>query len=550
MPWRGSRTSCWRARGCASRGAEWGRYLDLKAHMQMKGAINQYFPSRKLGARRAKNVNGPSPCQAAGRRNPARAEKQAATARLRSCLAEQSRTQRARPTRFARAPQDEMSGFGRDPWRIEEAIARLGPMTLPADLASAQADSAASRGPGPYEEIDKLRISNPTAQAAMDRLAAEDEAHSCTCVKRTGQAVDDQGVCCNERCINRCVCLVAPEWRPTYPCVPASLLNCECTDETCPVGDKLCQNRRIQRGHHRRVKTQWYGRKGWGIAIEEPADAGDFVLEFLGEVRPAAWTAGGQGPDPTPPPPALPRRSWTTKSASGGCGRTSSAASLKATCTCWRSHATWYWTAPIAATRRGSSTIPAIPTARFSSGACLDGWGSPPPPAPVRGGPACLAAHRVPSARNRRRVGNTMRLGLFARRAIPAGEELTFDYQFQNFSREAWECLCGAESCQGQLGSGSEERGEASDSASAQNQKERRRVGVVGRVCHPRYPGPHSRTRTPVRSDCPRRQRRPNPPLHDCGTRRTPTKTRFRTSASGAGVLRISTRRPSRGAAL
>lgn len=69
-----------------------------------------------------------------------------------------------------------------------------------------------------------------------------------------------------------------------------------------------------------------------------------------------------------------------------------------------------------------------------------------------------------------------MRLGLFALRAIEAGEELTFNYQFQNFSRESWKCLCGTDSCQGQLGGGVEERGEASDSASGQLQRERRRV--------------------------------------------------------------------------
>lgn len=251
----------------------------------MEGSLNRFFTSRKAVPAALKGVHSSSPCQAAGRRTAVLAEKREATARQRSRRAEQPKTQRARPSRGENGSNGVVDGSGRDVWGLKKAIAQLGPMALPSDLAFEPADSAISRGPGPYRKIKKLQITNPKAREAMRRLVEQNEAHNCSCVKRASQVVGDQGVCCNERCINRCECLAGRARRPAHACVPPSLLNCECTDETCPVGEKLCRNRRFQRGDHRRVTTEWYGSKGWGVAIEEPAKAGDFVLEFLGEVR-------------------------------------------------------------------------------------------------------------------------------------------------------------------------------------------------------------------------------------------------------------------------
>ncbi|XP_019853842.1 PREDICTED: histone-lysine N-methyltransferase SETD2-like isoform X2 [Amphimedon queenslandica] len=49
-------------------------------------------------------------------------------------------------------------------------------------------------------------------------------------------------------------------------------------------------------------------------------------------------------------------------------------------------------------------------------------------------------------------VNGRLRVGFFALRHIPAGEELTFDYQFQRFGESVQKCYCGSETCRGFLG--------------------------------------------------------------------------------------------------
>ncbi|KAE9418717.1 hypothetical protein Angca_008857 [Angiostrongylus cantonensis] len=44
------------------------------------------------------------------------------------------------------------------------------------------------------------------------------------------------------------------------------------------------------------------------------------------------------------------------------------------------------------------------------------------------------------------------RIGFFAKRDIELGEEITFDYQFENYGREAQRCFCGATACSGWIG--------------------------------------------------------------------------------------------------
>uniref|UniRef100_A0A087X778 [histone H3]-lysine(36) N-trimethyltransferase n=1 Tax=Poecilia formosa TaxID=48698 RepID=A0A087X778_POEFO len=49
-------------------------------------------------------------------------------------------------------------------------------------------------------------------------------------------------------------------------------------------------------------------------------------------------------------------------------------------------------------------------------------------------------------------VNGQLRVGFFTTTAVTAGTELTFDYQFQRYGKEAQKCFCGAPSCRGFLG--------------------------------------------------------------------------------------------------
>lgn len=44
---------------------------------------------------------------------------------------------------------------------------------------------------------------------------------------------------------------------------------------------------------------------------------------------------------------------------------------------------------------------------------------------------------------------------MFTKRPVQAGEELTFDYQFQTFGKKRHKCYCGSEKCRGYLGQSS-----------------------------------------------------------------------------------------------
>lgn len=49
-------------------------------------------------------------------------------------------------------------------------------------------------------------------------------------------------------------------------------------------------------------------------------------------------------------------------------------------------------------------------------------------------------------------VNGELRIGFFSKRTILAGEEITFDYQFQRYGKEAQKCYCEASVCRGWLG--------------------------------------------------------------------------------------------------
>lgn len=67
-------------------------------------------------------------------------------------------------------------------------------------------------------------------------------------------------------------------------CVSPRMSFAECSPSTCPCADQ-CDNQRIQRHDWvqclERFRTEG---KGWGIRTKEPLRAGQFIIEYLGEV--------------------------------------------------------------------------------------------------------------------------------------------------------------------------------------------------------------------------------------------------------------------------
>ena len=49
-------------------------------------------------------------------------------------------------------------------------------------------------------------------------------------------------------------------------------------------------------------------------------------------------------------------------------------------------------------------------------------------------------------------VNGELRVGFFSIREIRRGEEITFDYQFQRYGKEAQKCYCESEKCRGWIG--------------------------------------------------------------------------------------------------
>lgn len=60
-------------------------------------------------------------------------------------------------------------------------------------------------------------------------------------------------------------------------------------------------------------------------------------------------------------------------------------------------------------------------------------------------------------------VNGELRIGFFSKRTILAGEEITFDYQFQRYGKEAQKCFCEASTCRGWLGEEPDEEDDEDD---------------------------------------------------------------------------------------
>ncbi|KAK2502682.1 hypothetical protein MC885_000213, partial [Smutsia gigantea] len=87
------------------------------------------------------------------------------------------------------------------------------------------------------------------------------EATTCNCKKPD----DDTRKGCVDDCLNR-------------------MIFAECSPNTCPCGEQCC-NQRIQRHEWVQCLERFRAEeKGWGIRTKEPLKAGQFIIEYLGEV--------------------------------------------------------------------------------------------------------------------------------------------------------------------------------------------------------------------------------------------------------------------------
>ncbi|XP_075779098.1 histone-lysine N-methyltransferase SETD2 isoform X2 [Pelodiscus sinensis] len=167
------------------------------------------------------------------------------------------------------------------------------------------------------------------------------------------------------------------------------LLMIECSSR-CPNGD-YCSNRRFQRKQHADVEVILTEKKGWGLRAAKDLLSNTFVLEYCGEV--------------------LDHKEFKAR--------------VKEYARNKNIH--YYFMALkndeiIDATQKGNCS-------RFMNHSCE---------------PNCETQKWT--------VNGQLRVGFFTTKLVPSGSELTFDYQFQRYGKEAQKCFCGSTNCRGYLG--------------------------------------------------------------------------------------------------
>ncbi|CAN1268117.1 Histone-lysine N-methyltransferase ASHH1 [Linum perenne] len=182
---------------------------------------------------------------------------------------------------------------------------------------------------------------------------------------------NDPDSACSERCLN---------W----------LTSTECTPGYCPC-DIHCKNQKFQKCEYAKtmlVKTEG---RGWGLIADEDIKAGQFIIEYCGEV--ISWKVAR-------------RRSYFYESQGQ---QDAYIISLNAS-------------ESIDATSKGSH-------ARFINHSCQ------------------------PNCETRKwNVLGEIRVGIFAKEDIPIGTELSYDYNFEWYGGAKVRCLCGAAGCSEFLG--------------------------------------------------------------------------------------------------
>ncbi|KAM3910275.1 histone-lysine N-methyltransferase ASH1L isoform 2-T4 [Leptodactylus fuscus] len=165
----------------------------------------------------------------------------------------------------------------------------------------------------------------------------------------------------------------------------------ECSPNTCPCGE-LCSNQRIQRHEWVQCLERFRAEgKGWGIRTKEPLKASQFIIEYLGEV--------------------VSEQEFRNRMIEQ-----------------YHNHSDHYCLSldssmVIDSYRMGNE-------ARFINHSC---------------DPNCEM--------QKWSVNGVYRIGLYALKDMPAGTELTYDYNFHSFNTEKQQlCKCGYEHCRGIIG--------------------------------------------------------------------------------------------------
>ncbi|XP_014210981.1 probable histone-lysine N-methyltransferase CG1716 isoform X2 [Copidosoma floridanum] len=186
---------------------------------------------------------------------------------------------------------------------------------------------------------------------------------------------------CGEDCLNR-------------------LLMIECGPR-CLVGDR-CTNKRFQNSEYADCEVFRTEKKGFGLRARTSLDAGDFIMEYVGEVV---------------NPKDFRKRA---KEYSKDKNRHYYFMALKSD-------------QIIDATMKGN-------VSRFINHSC------------------------DPNAETQKwTVNGELRIGFFIKKFVAAGEEITFDYHFQRYGKEAQKCFCEAANCRGWIGDNPEDNKEKSE---------------------------------------------------------------------------------------
>ncbi|XP_064416656.1 histone-lysine N-methyltransferase ASH1L isoform X2 [Latimeria chalumnae] len=208
------------------------------------------------------------------------------------------------------------------------------------------------------------------------------EATTCNC-KKTDEP--NQNGCLDD-CLNR-------------------MIFAECSPNTCPCGEQCC-NQRIQRHEWVQCLERFRAEeKGWGIRTKEPLKAGQFIIEYLGEV--------------------VSEQEFRNRMIEQ-----------------YHNHNDHY-------------------CLNLDSGMVIDSY--------RMGNEARFINHSCnPNCEMQKwSVNGVYRIGLFALKDMPAGTELTYDYNFHSFNVEKQQlCKCGSEKCRGIIGGKSQRVNGLSNKAS------------------------------------------------------------------------------------